>query len=83
MICKGCKRVVYELRGRWCWDCANNGERKVAHRTISQHLLAMIRNLFRGRWLYAKFDAQWAIGRLTHTGDYRSGGYFDRQGHFR
>lgn len=72
-----------DFRGGFCWDCAHNGERKAANSTVIQHLGRMLGNLSRGRFWQAKFDARWAFERLTATGDYRHGGYFEKQVHFR
>ena len=66
-----------ELRFGCCWDCASTGEARAAKRTVPQHLGAMIRNLWRGNG-NAKYDRKWAWERLTRTGDYAPGGYFER-----
>jgi hypothetical protein len=68
-----------ELRGGFCWDCADAGEARAAARTVRQHLGAAVGNLLRGRWFNLKCDLRWAWGRLTKTGDYTPGGYFDRE----
>ena len=68
-----------ERRGGICWACANAGEKLAFQRTCAQHLLAAARNIAIGRFDYARFDLQWFFGRLTRTGDYAPGGYFERE----
>ncbi len=80
--CVGCGRDE-ELRGGWCFDCATMGERKAANMTVWQHLAMAFANARQRRFDYATFDLRWAWQRLTRTGDYRRGGYFEREGHFR
>lgn len=81
--CRGCVVEADELRGGWCWDCANGGERKLANRSVVQHLLNGAYHVATWRWFYASVDFTYAWQRLTRTGDYKSGGYLERQGHFR
>lgn len=76
--CTKCGHVG-ERRGGICWACANAGELKAFKRTCPQHLLAAARNVLIGRFDYAKFDLRWCVGRLTRTGDYKPGGYFERE----
>lgn len=78
MICKGCKKDE-ELRLGYCWDCACAGEARAAKCTIIGHLAKAIRNIVKGspNW---RIDISWAWQRLTGTGDYKDGGYFDSQG---
>lgn len=78
MICHYCGEDD-ELRFGCCWDCASAGEAKAAKRTVCQHLTQMFRNLWR-RNGNAKYDLKWACERLTKTGDYAPGGYFEREG---
>lgn len=66
-----------ELRFGCCWDCATAGETRAAKRTVVQHLGCMFSNL-RKRNGNAKYDMKWAWARLTKTGDYAPGGYFER-----
>jgi len=70
-----------ELRMGCCYDCAMSGEERAAKSTVRQHLMKFVRNLIRRKWFYAKCDIRWAWQRLTRTGDYRTGGYFDKEGH--
>lgn len=76
MICAGCGNDD-ELRLGYCWDCASSGEARAAKRTVVQHIAAMFRNLRKGSD-NAKYDFKWAWERLTRTGDYAAGGYFER-----
>ena len=76
MICKGCQKDD-ELRLGYCFECAEAGEARAAKRTVLQHIGTMIRNLWRGSD-DAKYDFKWAWERLTKTGDYAPGGYFER-----
>jgi hypothetical protein len=78
-VCNFCGRDGQELRGGCCWDCANNGERKAAMRTVLEHLAAMLRNVSRRKWDHARFDFKWAFERLTRSGDYAREGYFWRE----
>ncbi len=68
-----------ERRGGFCWNCAINAERAAYHRTVVQHVVSAVKNARRGKWQYARFDIEWAWGRLTRTGDYSTGGYFERE----
>jgi hypothetical protein len=70
-----------ELRLGFCFDCAASGEERAACRTVLQHLSKMLFNLRQGRWENARYDLSWAWQRLTRTGDYRAGGYFDSAGY--
>lgn len=79
-ICKGCGRED-ELRRGFCWDCANNGERKAACRTVLQHMGKALVNARLGRWDYMRCDLKWAISRVFRIGNYKTGGYFDKEGH--
>lgn len=65
-----------ELRFGCCFDCASDGEARAARRTVVQHIGKMFRNLWK-RNGNAKYDFKWALERLTKTGDYKPGGYFD------
>lgn len=72
--------------GRWddlrlgcCFDCADKGERRAAHRTVMQHIAKGVRHVARRRWTNARIDFSWAWERLTRTGDYKPGGEFETQ----
>lgn len=78
MICDYCGKDD-ELRFGCCWECACAGEAKAAKRTVVQHVAQMFRSLWR-RNGNAKYDLKWAWERLTKTGDYAPGGYFEREG---
>lgn len=80
MKCKGCGREE-ELRLGFCFDCCQAGERRAARRTVIRHLLKCGSNLARGKFRYAWCDLRWAWMRLTLTGDYLEGGYFDWEDH--
>jgi hypothetical protein len=80
MVCKICKRDE-ELRLDVCFDCANDGERVAANRTVLQHVKKAIANTFKRQFEFAKYDISWAWQRLRKKGDYSEGGYFDNQGH--
>jgi hypothetical protein len=91
MTCVKCG-VVDELRGGFCFDCATAGDRRLAQRTVIQHLGSAVRHLaravvygWRGEWpdarnvyLYARIDLRLAWERFRQTGDYRPCGRFDR-----
>ena len=70
-----------ELRMGVCFDCAMSGESKSAKRTVLGHLKQSLKNIKRRRWDYVRYDLTWAFQRLTRSGDYATGGYFDQQGH--
>lgn len=76
MRCKACGKIE-ELRAGFCFDCCTEGERRAANRTVLQHLWKCVRNLFRRKFAYARYDICWAWERLTRTGDYAKGGYFE------
>lgn len=74
--CSTCSET-HELRMGVCFDCANSGEIRSAKRTVTQHLLKCARNLSARKFEFARYDITWAWQRLTKTGDYEPGGYFD------
>ena len=76
MRCEHCG-MDEELRFGCCFDCATNGEARAAKRTVIQHIGFMFRSLWK-RNGNAKYDLKWAWERLTGTGDYAPGGYFER-----
>ena len=77
--CQRCGKIT-DLRLGHCFDCATDGERKAAQRTVAQHV---------GRSFYAAFYEwdltsariflRWAWERFTRAGDYKPGGEFERQ----
>ncbi len=68
-----------ETRFGCCFDCATEGERKAAHRSILQHLAVGLGRVLRGRRDFGtRLEFIWAWERLTKTGDYAPGGEFDR-----
>jgi hypothetical protein len=77
-LCKGCGQPE-ELRLGFCFDCAAAGEARAAKRSVVQHLGRGVRNLLKRNpnWRY---DFAWARERLTKTGDYAPGDYFEREG---
>lgn len=78
MTCKGCG-ANRDLRLGFCFDCATDGERRAAMRSVVQHLLHIPRCLVHRNWFGAKTDLMWAWERLTKTGDYAPGGEFENQ----
>lgn len=78
--CKKCGHIG-DIRLGFCFGCANSGERRLAKRTTLQHMASLLRHLRRRCWFEAKCDARYAIERLTRTGAYSRGGYFDGEGH--
>jgi hypothetical protein len=77
--CVACGREDDDLRMGVCFDCADAGEAKAAKRSVLQHAALGISHLRPGHTWKARFDFRWAWQRLTSTGDYRRGGYFDGQ----
>lgn len=76
--CVSCGRDE-ELRMGVCWECANDGERTAAARSVFGHIGHAISRMARGRFDFGtKTDLQWAWERLTGTGDYAPGGSFER-----
>jgi hypothetical protein len=71
--------TVEELRLGVCFDCAEAGEAHAARRSVAMHLLTAVKNVGRRRLDYSRFDLTWAWQRLTRTGDYASGGTFERE----
>lgn len=74
--CNSCGRPK-DLRLGFCFDCATEGEQRAARRTVLQHAAKGVGHALRGYWTEARFDFAWAWERLTQTGDYAPGGYFD------
>jgi hypothetical protein len=68
-----------ETRFGVCFGCANAGERHAACRSVAQHIAKAASNVRQGRWQSARYDLSWAWQRLTNSGDYKPGGYFDRE----
>lgn len=77
--CSRC-RETKELRFGFCFECANAGEIVAAKRTVIGHLKQSAVQLRCGRFFNARCAAKWAWERITRTGDYAPGGYFERQG---
>jgi hypothetical protein len=77
MTCTVCGTDDDDLRFGVCYDCADRGEREAAHRTVIKHIYKAFINLRHRKWRYAWYDITWAWQRLTKTGDYAKGGYFD------
>lgn len=78
--CVGCGSTDRDTRLGFCFDCASAGERRAAERTILQHVAHGFGRVLRGRFDFGtKMDFVWAWERLTRTGDYRSGGVFERE----
>jgi hypothetical protein len=80
MKCLGCGKDD-DLALGYCYDCAHNGERRLACRTVCQHMAKGITHAFKRQWWYARLDFKLAFQRLLRIGDYKRGGYFDWQGH--
>jgi hypothetical protein len=81
-VCASCGNFDDDMAMGFCFDCCLKGEEKAASRTVAQHLLTALSKLFRySRWWTLQYDLKWAKERLTRTGDYKKGGYFDRQGY--
>lgn len=78
MPCHACERDE-ELRRGFCFDCCNIAERLACKRSTWRHLVSFIGHVLRRKWENAQIDIRWAWGRLTNTGDYRPGGYFDKE----
>lgn len=76
--CICCGQQDYDLSAGVCFDCASAGEARALQRSVLQHLAKAIRNIWRRKWTFARFDLQWAWGRATRTGDYAPGGYAER-----
>jgi hypothetical protein len=76
--CRGCGHED-DLRLGFCFDCADAGERRAAHRSVAQHVQMGLRHVGQRRWTNARIDFSWAWERLTRTGDYSPGGEFERQ----
>lgn len=69
-----------DLRLGCCFDCAVAGEGRAARRTVLQHVSKGLRNLWEGSSNY-RYDFKWAYERLTKTGNYKKGGYFEKEGY--
>lgn len=77
--CAHCFTPDVDLRLGVCFRCADEGELRAARRTVAMHLVKALSNALAGNWTYVRFDLRWAWQRLTGTGDYAPGGYFDQE----
>lgn len=77
-ICAGCQKHD-DLRMGFCFDCASSGEKRAANRSVPEHLAHAWRNARDGDYHFMKIDLRWAWERLTRSGDYAVGGYFERE----
>lgn len=80
MTCRYCLRDSgNDIRMGCCFQCANAGELRAARRTVLQHLRQAVHNLSNLRFEDAWFEVVWAWQRVTLTGDYKRGGYFEQE----
>ena len=79
--CAFCGKFTLDLAYQCCFKCATEGEKRAACRSVWGHFRTCMRHVMLRRWFYARCDAKWALMRLTRTGDYAKGGYFDQMGH--
>lgn len=77
-ICSLCRNYT-DLRMGFCFECATDGERRAAQRSVAGHLARSFVCLWRGHWESARICRAWAWERLTRTGDYAPGGTFERE----
>ncbi len=68
-----------DLRGGFCFDCASAAEERAYRSSISAHLCRAFRHLRAREWREARYRLSWAFERLTKTGDYTPGGYFETE----
>lgn len=77
--CSRCRSLT-DLREGFCFDCATEGERRAAHRTVVQHVgRSFYAALYERDLTSARIFLRWAWERLTRTGDYKPGGEFESQ----
>lgn len=77
--CQRCG-AIDELRMGVCFDCASRCEKRRAMEPWYSHLLRAFRHLLKRRcWWKARLDLKWAKQSLTQTGDFKPGGYLDRE----
>lgn len=76
--CAGCRNWD-DLRMGFCFDCATDGERRAAHRSVVRHLIAGARHVTLRRFTAARIAFSWTWERLTGTGDYAPNGEFERE----
>ncbi len=59
-----------DLRQNVCFDCASMAEDKALEKNFFQHLCTCIKHIFSFDFHLANIDFQWALERITDTGDY-------------
>lgn len=81
VICTSCKREVNDERFGVCFECAQDGEKRAAKRSVLQHVQSFWKHIKTKKYEYAKYDITWAFQRLFRVGDYKKDGYFDLEGY--
>lgn len=79
-MCGACGKFQ-DLRYGICFSCATAAEERLACRWVVGHLWNAAVHAARGGFRVALIDLRMAWARLWRVGDYKRGGYFDRQGY--
>ncbi len=77
-LCKICNKSN-DLRAGVCFDCASTAEHRAATRNVLQHLRKSIDHFKIKQFTDARICFMWALERATNSGDYKKGGYFDKE----
>lgn len=73
MTCRVCNIDTDDLRGGVCFDCATEGDIRLARRSTLQHWLHGLSALFGGVWWMAKMDFRMGWERVRRSGEYAPG----------
>lgn len=73
MTCRVCNSKTDDLRGGVCFDCATEGDIRLAKRSTLQHWTHALGAAFHGVWWMAKMDVRMGWERIWRTGEYAPG----------
>lgn len=73
MTCRVCNTNTDDLRGGVCFDCATEGDLRLARRSALQHWLHGLEALLSGVWWMARMDFRMGWERIRRTGEYAPG----------
>lgn len=72
-ICRVCKTEQGDLRGGVCFDCATEGDLRLARRSMLQHWAHGLGAIFAGKWWMVRMDFRMGWERIRRSGDYAPG----------
>lgn len=73
MPCTVCHSKDTDLRMGVCFDCATDGDIRLAKKSTIEHWLHSIKALSQGAWWIAKLDFKIGWQRIWRTGEYAIG----------